>query len=521
QEEIKDSYTNLTKAFNEHMRAQGTELVLMRESVLSAINSINLSTAATREEGEACRKKDSEDRLTIFDAIGKLHIDIQSIKRALEASGSHPLRASQPGWWASPRKDSPPTPTPQPASGYPLPPGFHSTVSAFRQHTRCTPASIEPALPLPPLSAEAVPAAPPEATTEVIDLSNIQDTPSPTSPPLTSPEPALPLPAGTISASIKEDSSMSGNATVCNKDTKDPPLNCSKHQHDGPIPECGGAKVLLIAALPDTNKLTGERKTNQKMPAGVPLPGTNVRAKAEHEVATPSRTLPKSQRGKKRKEGTGDSKNPGKEEVKLKDSKQKAILSLLPSEIPSYEPTPVPGSISPKPGTDTPIRYGDKACDENQLDTLREETVNSETKRMKAQATYKENHQKAEARVMAESKGKERDLRNVHSSRHRLVATLNPPSAFIPLPTTVLTENMNLSLRLSATRHIKLDWYSESDDSEDNATDTLTEERELHLRKAANRVARIALIDCLDKVLKDRKRSPLYMKKVSRVKKEL
>ncbi|KAF8420019.1 hypothetical protein BGX38DRAFT_620000 [Terfezia claveryi] len=36
---------------------------------------------------------------------------------------------------------------------------------------------------------------------------------------------------------------MLGNVIVCNKGTKNPPLDCSKYHHDGPIPECGGAKV--------------------------------------------------------------------------------------------------------------------------------------------------------------------------------------------------------------------------------------------------------------------------------------
>ncbi|KAF8451702.1 hypothetical protein BGX38DRAFT_1269277 [Terfezia claveryi] len=175
------------------------------------------------------------------------------------------------------------------------------------------------------------------------------------------------------------------------------------------------------------------------------------------------------------------------------------------------------------------MRFGDKAWDESQLDTLREETVNSVTKRMKAQAIHEENYQKAEARVLAEAKGKERDLRNVHLSRRQLVGTLNPPSSFVPLQTTVPTENKKPSPCLSASQrkplqgrtplNMKPDWYSKSQ-SESDATDTSAKE-ELQSRKAADRVARIALIDHLDKVLKDEKRSPLHMKKVSRVKKEL
>ncbi|KAF8442558.1 hypothetical protein BGX38DRAFT_1272381 [Terfezia claveryi] len=283
QEETIKVYEELGRTFNVHIRAQGTELTLIQDRLMVGLN---IAIAVIREEGVASRAKDSEDRLRIYKAIGELHKDIDIIKRTIETSKLHPYQAGRlPSAFVSCSISPLPSSSITPKSSSPVwshPPGLIPQTEArpwphphVRQLSRdeiinlitLSPATTEgsvtitlgsysisllPSSPIPPPAPEMA-----EATSEVIDLSNIRDTPSPTPPPS-----ALPFPAGTISALPKEDSAMSRNVIVCNKGTKNPPLDCSKHQHDGPILECGGAKVPPTAAPLVTKKPTGEKRIN-------------------------------------------------------------------------------------------------------------------------------------------------------------------------------------------------------------------------------------------------------------------
>ncbi|KAF8458627.1 hypothetical protein BGX38DRAFT_1264909 [Terfezia claveryi] len=445
-----------------------------------------MAVAAIREEGAASRAKDSENRLKIYEAIGELHKDVNTIKRTIEASKLHPYNAGRSSVFGG-RSISPLSPcSSSPPSKFYIPPHPYTstllpTTEGLRDIIRMSGAKV---------------------TTGVIDLSNIQDTPSPSpTPPLpTFIEPALFLSASMISASPKEDSSI-------------------MHYYDGPIPECGRAKAPSTAAPLGTNKPAGGKKGNQKMPATPLPPRTNTRAKAEHKAATPSKTPPKSQRGIKGEE-TSISQNSGKEEL----------------EAPQ---TPTPSvRISPEPGTDSPMRNGSKAYEEITT-SIMEDTIDTANKNLKATVEHKERYWKLEAKAAVEEQGKAKDLAFVPqptaprprptasgSAKKSLPPPLSPHKQLQTPPTAnVITQgspkrrNSN-GKKTDTPSKVRPDWDSTSD-SEEEAAEVLVSEFVIQQGRLLDRAAKKGLLDDLKETGEDKNRSPRTQFRVKNAVKEI
>ncbi|KAF8433844.1 hypothetical protein BGX38DRAFT_1275887 [Terfezia claveryi] len=213
QKEITNLYNNLRMVFNKHMRAQGLELIKLQEHLLAGFYE---AVAAIKEEGRVSRAKDSEDRFKLSEAISEVYKETNTIKRAIEYADWHPYNTGSPSCQSSaaPKSPSPdwaclpglilqpdatrwPYPHIRPPSrgeiinsSMPSPATTGSLVSniqgtpiasphlpiSTRQYTQCTSAIVEPALP--PLAATKS-AAVSTPLIEIIDLSNIPDTPSP------------------------------------------------------------------------------------------------------------------------------------------------------------------------------------------------------------------------------------------------------------------------------------------------------------------------------------------------------
>ncbi|KAF8434454.1 hypothetical protein BGX38DRAFT_1275432 [Terfezia claveryi] len=258
QEEITHSYENLGKAFNEHMRAQGTELTIMMEHIRTGFEA---SIAAIREEGAASRVKDSEDRAQIFEAIGKIHIDA--------------------GY--SPTTTTTSSPSPSSSPGWAHPAGLQSQTSALKE-----PTSINPFSPpfLPPdtttnlrglmaiISSLPTGKQYPKEDIEVIDLCTTPNTPKPTTAPS--------LPAGTISPEVSTDTRMSGCPALLNKGAA--PLKLTDSQYadiNSKLLECGGAKAPKMAPQeptvvePALPILPPPVKSASKVPAPITSPTTS------------------------------------------------------------------------------------------------------------------------------------------------------------------------------------------------------------------------------------------------------
>ncbi|KAF8420942.1 hypothetical protein BGX38DRAFT_1280117 [Terfezia claveryi] len=326
-----------------------------------------MAVASIREEGAASRVKDSEDRLKIYEAIGKLHKDVNTIKRTFGASKLHPYNA---GWLLSATSLV-----------------FGScSISPLSSRLRLLPSSFY----IPPLPPTNTPLPTTERlrgiistlAPEVIDPRSIKDIPNPSPSPLTSIDPALPLPTSTISASPKEDSLMAGNSTTCNKETRNPPLNCSQYVYNGPPRECGGAKAPPpMRAAPPSER--------------APTPLMKV-------ATTTSETPPKVEGRKKVKE-------------RSKGSKQKPkATSSYPPESSTHSQTPTPSSRPSDPPTHAPPSA-------NALDDLRIEAIEHINKELKRDTEHKKRYQKEEARIEVEKQGKEMEVHSQDDSVEVLI----------------------------------------------------------------------------------------------------
>ncbi|KAF8441804.1 hypothetical protein BGX38DRAFT_814722 [Terfezia claveryi] len=256
QEEVTKLYSNLGKSFNEHMRAQGTEITLMKDQAMAGIN---LAVAAIREEGVASRAKDSQDRLEMYKAIGDIHKDVNTIKRVLEAFEGHPYRAgysltpstssssTSPKWWS-------------PALPPPLPKTCNTTPAAPASPVGTTPSEPPPRI-MSLISNYHASKQASKKDIEVIDLSTTSNTPEPTKAPS--------LPAGTISLEISIDTRMSGCPALLNKGAAPPTLTNSQYADTNSKPlECGGAKAPKV----DFQKPTQKKSTSIEMaPKAAPL----------------------------------------------------------------------------------------------------------------------------------------------------------------------------------------------------------------------------------------------------------
>ncbi|KAF8456597.1 hypothetical protein BGX38DRAFT_1139795 [Terfezia claveryi] len=509
QKEITNLYNNLGMVFNEHMRAQGLELIKLQEHLLAGFHE---AVAAIKEEGRVSRAKDSEDRIKLYEAISEVHKETNTIRRAIECADWHPYNTG------GSSRQSPVAPK-SPSPGWARPPGLTPQPEAAQwpyPHIRPPPRGeiINSSIPSPATTGEVIvpsgikdtpnPSPPPHK--DFIDLSNIPDTPAP-SPPHPTTESVRssppPLAAGSISANPAKDTAMDGNEESCNKMAKGCTLSSgSRHTHAHTPLECGGAKVPVLTkeiAPPKTDSKTKKGKKERKSPSAPKQKATPPAPSSSTRAPTPP-SLPPA----------------------LPAHAPTPIHSPPPAVIASPNPSPSPVKISPEPGTDTPMRDGDKACKESTFDLSRkedpprkygdkareeaiaqmmEDTIDSVARETKAATEHKKSYQKAAAKTAAEEQGKKRDLGKVHPNRLRLIG-LNPPATFVPQTTVV-----------------KQDWDSDSE-SEDGSAGILAEERKLHLRKQSDRAAKEALLTNLGEIIKEGKRSPVHLAKVTRVRKE-
>ncbi|KAF8428069.1 hypothetical protein BGX38DRAFT_1278529 [Terfezia claveryi] len=162
--------------FNEHMRAQGLELIKLQEHLLAGFHE---AVAVIKEEGRVSRAKDSEDRLKLYEAISEVHKETNTIKRAIEHADWHPYNT---GGSSCQSSAAPKSPFPD----WACPPGLTLQLNAKRRpYPHIRPPSrgkiMNSSTPFPATIGG------PAATTsnpslEVIDLSNIKETPSPPPP---------------------------------------------------------------------------------------------------------------------------------------------------------------------------------------------------------------------------------------------------------------------------------------------------------------------------------------------------
>ncbi|KAF8451634.1 hypothetical protein BGX38DRAFT_1301374 [Terfezia claveryi] len=173
QKEITNLYNNLGMVFNEHMRAQGLELIKLQEHLLAGFHE---AVAAIKEEGRVSRAKDSEDRMKLYEAISEVHKETNTIRRAIERADWHPYNTG------GSSRQSPVAPK-SPSPGWARPPGLTLQSEATRwpyPHIRPPSRGEIANSSIPSLATTGGPAAatsnPPP---ELIDLSNTKETPSP------------------------------------------------------------------------------------------------------------------------------------------------------------------------------------------------------------------------------------------------------------------------------------------------------------------------------------------------------
>ncbi|KAF8437318.1 hypothetical protein BGX38DRAFT_1274161 [Terfezia claveryi] len=327
-----------------------------------------MAVASIREEGAASRVKDSEDRLKIYEAIGKLHKDVNTIKRTFGASKLHPYNA---GWLLSATSLV-----------------FGScSISPLSSRLRLLPSSFY----IPPLPPTNTPLPTTERlrgiistlAPEVIDPRSIKDIPNPSPSPLTSIDPALPLPTSTISASPKEDSLMAATPPPAIKKPETPPSTAVNMFTMAPPGNAEEPRPHLHEGCPSIRK------------------GPNTTYEGSHHY---SENPPKSGRRKKVKERS------------RLQTKAKGPPHHTHQNHRQHSQTPTPSSRPSDPPTTPTISK------ESALDDLRIEQSNISIKELKRDTEHKKRYQKEEARIEVEKQGQEME---VHSLDDAYQGSLN------------------------------------------------------------------------------------------------